>query len=67
MLGDFVSYVWHFYLPSFPGTTDKWFGNQNPVYSVWMHSFFATFGATDTQFVAKVYKVLTAICIGANP
>jgi hypothetical protein len=65
VLGDFVSYVWHFYLPSLPGTTDKWFGDQNPVYSVWMHSFFATFGATDTQFVARVYKVLTGICIGA--
>jgi hypothetical protein len=65
VLGDFISYVWHFYLPSFPGTTDKWFGDQNPLYSVWMHSFFATFGATDTQFVANVYKVLTGICIGA--
>jgi hypothetical protein len=30
-----------------------------------MHSFFATFGASDTQFVANVYKILTGICIGA--
>jgi 4-amino-4-deoxy-L-arabinose transferase-like glycosyltransferase len=64
-LGDFVSYLWHFYLPSLPGTTDKWFGSQAPIYSVWMHGFFATFGSTDTQFAAPVYKVLTAICIGA--
>ena len=64
-LGDFASYVWHFYLPSLPGTTDKWFGSRAPVYSVWMHSFFATFGSTDTAFVERVYKVLTGIGIGA--
>jgi hypothetical protein len=65
VLGDFISYVWHFYLPSLPGTTDKWFASQAPVYTVWMHSFFATFGSTDTQFVDGVYKWLTAICIAA--
>jgi hypothetical protein len=35
-----------------------------PVYSVWMHSFFATFGASDTQFPESVYKVLTVLCVG---
>jgi hypothetical protein len=64
-LHDFASYVYHFYLPSLPGTTDKWFGSQSPVYTVWMHSFFAVFGSTDTFFAERVYKVLTGICIGA--
>jgi 4-amino-4-deoxy-L-arabinose transferase-like glycosyltransferase len=64
-LSDFASYVYHFYLPSLPGRTDRWFASQSPVYTVWMHSFFATFGSTDTQFADRVYKVLTGISIGA--
>jgi Predicted membrane protein (DUF2142) len=64
-LSDFLSYTYHFYLPSLPGRADRWFGSQSPVYTVWMHSFFATFGSTDTLFPERVYKVLTAICIGA--
>ncbi len=63
-LHAFVSYVYHFYLPSLPGQTDPWFGAQSPVYTVWMHSFFATFGWSDTAFPEPVYKVLTALCIG---
>jgi hypothetical protein len=63
-LHDFLSYVYHFYLPSLPGMTDPWFGAQSPVYTVWMHSFFATFGWSDTQFPDPVYKALTALCVG---
>jgi predicted membrane protein DUF2142 len=63
-LSDYVSYVYHFYLPSLPGSSDRWFGDQAPVYSVWMHSFFATFGWSDTQFPPRVYEALTALCIG---
>jgi 4-amino-4-deoxy-L-arabinose transferase-like glycosyltransferase len=62
-LGDFASYVWHFYLPSLPGTTDKWFGSQAPVYSVWIHSFFAAFGSNDTLFHESVYKAIRAACV----
>jgi hypothetical protein len=59
-LHDYLSYLHHFYVP---GSNDKWFGAATPVYSVWMHSFFATFGWSDTQFPERVYKVLTGICI----
>jgi hypothetical protein len=62
---DFGSYLYHFYLPSLPGQTDKWFGSLSPIYTVWMHGFFAVFGSTDTFFPERVYKVLTGICIGA--
>jgi Predicted membrane protein (DUF2142) len=62
-LSDFGSYLYHFYLPSLPGKTDRWFGPQSPVYTVWMHGFFAVFGSTDTFFPERVYKVLTGICI----
>ena len=48
-----------------PGT-DKWFGPQTPVYSVWMHSFFATFGWSDTLFPDRVYRVLTWLVLGAG-
>jgi hypothetical protein len=59
-LHDYLSYIYHFYVPG----TDKWFGAQTPVYSVWMHSFFATFGWSDTLFPDRTYRVLTALCIG---
>jgi predicted membrane protein DUF2142 len=59
---DFASYVWHFYLPSFPGTTDRWFGPAEPVYNVWMHSFFAAFGSNDTLFHEGVYKTIRVAC-----
>lgn len=63
-LHDYLSYVYHFYLPSLPGSVDRWFGAQSPAYTVWMHSFFATFGWTDTFFPERVYKALTGICVG---
>ena len=63
-LHDYLAYVYHFYWPTLGDTTNRWFGSASPVYTVWMHSFFATFGASDTLFPERVYKVLTGICIG---
>ena len=62
-LHDYLAYVYHFYWPALGDTTNRWFGSSSPVYTVWMHSFFATFGASDTLFPERVYKVLTGICI----
>jgi 4-amino-4-deoxy-L-arabinose transferase-like glycosyltransferase len=59
-LHDYLSYIFHFYVPG----TDKWFGTATPVYSVWMHSFFATFGWSDTLFPDRTYRVLTLLCVG---
>jgi 4-amino-4-deoxy-L-arabinose transferase-like glycosyltransferase len=59
-LHDYLAYIKHFYVPG----PDKWFGTQTPVYSVWMHSFFATFGWSDTLFPDRVYRVLTGLCVG---
>lgn len=59
---DFASYIRHFYLPSLSGTPNRWFGTQVPLYSVWMHSFFAAFGSNDTLFHESVYRVIRDAC-----
>jgi hypothetical protein len=63
VLSDFLNYFWHFYLPSPPGTVDRFFGDRLPLYTVWMHSFFASFGWNDTLFPERVYEVITGVCI----
>jgi hypothetical protein len=63
VLSDFLNYFWHFYLPSLPGDVDRYFGDRAPVYTVWMHSFFAAFGWNDTVFPERVYEVITGVCI----
>lgn len=61
VLSDFLNYIWHFYLPSPPGVVDKFFGDRLPLYTVWMHSFFAAFGWNDTLFPERVYEVITGV------
>lgn len=58
---EFLRYVWNFYLPQLPGTTDPYFPTYLPVYSVMFHQFFASFGWNDTLFPPLVYKVLVVI------
>ena len=63
VLSDFLNYFWHFYLPSPPGVVDRYFADRLPLYTVWMHSFFASFGWNDTLFPERVYEVITGVCI----
>ena len=63
VLGEFLRYVWNFYLPSLPGTTDPYFPTSLPLYSVFIHQFFASFGWNDTLFRPGVYKLLVVASV----
>ena len=55
-LGDFLSYVWQWYLPPLPSMTNRFVGL--PAYNVYFKGFWATFGHLDTKFDGWVYTLL---------
>jgi hypothetical protein len=63
-LGDFLSYVWQWYLPPLPFMHDRFAGTP-PVYDVYFKGFWADFGHVDTTFGAWVYRLLAAACMAA--
>jgi hypothetical protein len=55
-LGDFLSYLWQWYLPPLPSMTNRFVGL--PVYYVYFKGFWGTFGHLDTKFDGWVYALL---------
>jgi 4-amino-4-deoxy-L-arabinose transferase-like glycosyltransferase len=62
-LNGFVHYVWNFDFPPFPGTQDLFFPKSLPLYDVWIHQFFASFGWNDTLFPEWIYHAIVVLSL----
>jgi 4-amino-4-deoxy-L-arabinose transferase-like glycosyltransferase len=60
-VGQFLSYVWQFYLPRLPFQTAS-IAESGAYFSIWIREGWATFGWLDVQIVNWVYSVIGWIC-----
>lgn len=60
-VGQFLSYVWQFYLPRLPFMTSFRISADLPLYDIWIGEGWGAFGWLDVRMVAWVYPVLSAV------
>jgi hypothetical protein len=58
---QFLSYVWQFYLPRFPGLTPFRTTPDLPIYDVWLKEGWGVFGWLELSMPGWVYAVLSVI------
>lgn len=68
-VSEFLAYIWHFYLPRFPGQGEISFVfpviSGYPAFQVWLASGWASFGWANVWFDPAVYYVFLALVLAA--